>query len=405
MPQAPAPASRPMPSPAARNFAARNLILRGGQVGPIYFPPAIDMWQPQPVVLPAAVQPGTVLNFNIRNVGLVKRLVFFFKATVTASAQVQTLTKIGLANFISNVTLWDLGNNVRINTTGWHLTAVSCAKRRGVFGAAYTTDTPLGYGNNNNRVMQVAATIAGAGTSELDFYLEVPLVKSDTDLRGAIYADVTQANMQVQITLNPNMFVISTADPTLAVYQSAGAAAATLSAVTVQMYQNYLDQLPRDPSTGMPILPELDIGTAYLLNTSASALPVVNQDNAASFTNARTYESVAFIYNNQGVLNVNGTDLNYIQLQSANFTNVINVDGRMQSLMERNMIGDDFPAGMHFLSFAQRPIDTNQFGNMQLVISPSSVGGSAAAFYYGWESFGIIGLVNQGGSIPSGGAR
>jgi hypothetical protein len=73
--------------------------------------------------------------------------------------------------------------------------------------------------------------------------------------------------------------------------------------------------------------------------------------------------------------------------------------------MERNMIGDDFPAGMHYLSFAQRPVDTNQFGNMQLVINPSSVGGSTAVILYGWESYGIIGLVNQGGSIPSGGSR
>jgi hypothetical protein len=393
-------------SPAARNFAARNLILRGGQVGPMYFPPAIDMWQPQPVVLPASPGPGTVLSFNIRNVGLVKRLVFFFRATVTApAAQVQTLTPVGLANFISNVTLWDLGNNQRINTTGWHLTAVSSAKRRGVFGAAYTTDTPLGYGNNNNRVMFAPATIAGGANSEIDFYLEVPLVKSDTDLRGAIYADVTQANMQVQVTLNPNMFVTSTADRTLAVYQSAGANPATMVLNSVQMYQNYLDQLPRDPSNGMPILPELDIGTAYLLNNSASALPVANQDNAASFTNARTFESVAFIYNNAGTLNVNGSDLNYIQLQSANFTNILNVDGRMESFMERNLLGADFPAGMHYLNFSQRPIDTNQFGNMTLVINPSTVGGATAVILYGWESFGIIGLVNQGGSIPSGGSR
>jgi hypothetical protein len=39
---------------------------------------------------------------------------------------------------------------------------------------------------------------------------------------------------------------------------------------------------------------------------------------------------------------------------------------------------------------------------MQLVINPSSVGGSAATFMYGWEAFGVIGLVNQGGSLPMG---
>jgi hypothetical protein len=390
-------------SPAQQNFAARNLILRGGQIGDTYFPPAIDVWQPQNPILPSSPAPGSVLTFYLRNVGLVKRLVIQFKATVTGGAtSANTLTKWGLANFISNVTFFDLGNNQRINTTGWHLTAISSAKRRRVFGAAYTSDTPLGYGNNNNRVMQAPTSIAATVASEVDFMLEIPFVKNDSDLRGAIYADVTQATMQVQITLNPNMFVSSTADPTLAVYQSAGADLASLSGLTVQMYQNYLDQLPR-AQNGAPILPAMDLGTAYLLNNTASGLPVANQDNGAAFVNARTYESVVFGYDNNGTLNVNGTDLNYVQLQSANFTNILNLNGKILSLMERNVIMDDFPAGMHYLDFRHRPVDTNQFGNMQLVINPSSVGGSGAVFLYGWEAYGIIGLVNQGGSIPMGG--
>jgi len=399
---APRQAVAPRANPYAQNMAARNLILRGGQVGDVYYPPAIDVWQPQNPILPSSPAPGSVLNFYLRNVGLVKRLVVRFKATVTAGAtSQQNLTSWGLANFISNVTFFDLGNNQRINTTGWHLTAVATAKRRRVFGAAYTSDTPLGYGNINNRVMYAPASIAATVATEIDFQLEIPFVKNDVDLRGAIYADVTQATMQVQITLNPNMFVTSTADPTLAMYQSAGSDLATLSNLQVQMYQNYLDQLPR--IGGVPILPNLDIGTAYLLNNSASGLPVVNQDNGAAFVNSRTYESVTFAYDNNGTLNANGTDLNYVSLQSANFTNVLNLDGKMLGLMCRNVIMDDFPKGMYYLDFRHRPIDTNQFGNMQLVINPSSVGGSGAVMLYGWEAYGIIGLVNQGGSIPMGG--
>jgi hypothetical protein len=395
--------SAPAMSPQQQNMAARTLILRGGVVGKTYFPPAIDIWQPQNPPAPASPGPGTIYTFYLRNVGLVKRLIVRFKATVTAgSTSTQTLTKWGLANFVSNITFFDLGNNTRINSTGWHLTAISSAKRRRVFGAAYTSDTPLGYGNNNNRVMFAPATISANGNSEIDFQLEIPFVKNDTDLRGAIYADVTQATMQVQITLNPNMFVASTADPTLAVYQSGGADLATLSAVSVNFWQNYLDGLPRG-SNGAPILPQLDLGTAYLLNNTASGLPVANQDNSAAFTNARTYESVTFAYDNNGTLNVNGSDLNYVSLTSANTTNLLNLDGKMIGLMQRNVFMDDPPAGMYYLDFRHRPIDTNQYGNMQLNINPSSVGGSGAVFLYGWESYGIIGLVNQGGSIPSGG--
>jgi hypothetical protein len=380
--------------------------LRGGQVGNAYSPPALDVWQPQNPILPSNPGPGSVITMYVRNVGLVKRLVLRFKATVTAGAtSTQNLTKWGLANLISNVTFFDLGNNQRINTTGWHLTALATAKRRRVFGAAYTTDTPLGYGNNNNRVMFAPASIVANANSEIDFELEIPFVKNDHDLRGAIFADVTQATMQVQVTLNPNMFVASTADPTLAMYQSAGADLATLSALSVQMYQNYLDALPREPSNGVPILPALDLGTAYLLNNTASGLPVANQDNGVSFVNQREYESVTFGFDNNGTLNVNGSDINYVALQSANFTNIYNLDGRMLGLFGRNQIGGDFPAGMYYLDFRHRPIDTNQFGNMQLVINPASVGGSGAVFLYGWEAFGVIGLVNQGGSIPMGGGH
>jgi hypothetical protein len=404
-------ANQPNNNPIAQNAAARQLILRGGMVGNAYQPPAIDMWQPLNPQLPASPGPGSVLTFYMRNVGLVKRLIVEISGTITGgAASTQFLTGaqaananpgFGLANLISNVTFSDLGNNQRINTQGWHLIAVSSAKRRRVFGAAYTSDTPFGYGNKNTNVQSAPTTIAATVASPFRLFIEIPFVKNDTDLRGAIYADVTNAAAQVQITLNPNMFVSSTGDPSLAVYQSAGADLASLSNVTMQVYQNYLDQLPR--INGLPILPQLDLGTAYLLNNTVSGLPVANQLNGAAFTNARTYESVAFYYDNNGTLNINGVDLTYLQLTSANFTNILNLSPKMSSLMSRNVIMDDFPAGMYYMDFRHRPIDTNQYGNMSLVIQPSAVGGSGAYFGYGWEAYGIIGLVNQGGSLPMGG--
>jgi hypothetical protein len=392
------------PSPQAQNLAARQLILRGGVVGNSYQPPAIDVWQPLNPILPSSPGPGSVITMYLRNVGLVKRVVLRFKATVTAGASTtSTLTPWGLANFISNVSFFDLGNNQRINSTGWHLTAIASAKRRTVFGAAYTSDTPLGYGNVNTRLMYAPATIAATVASEIDFFLEIPFVKNDHDLRGAIFGDVTQATMQLSVTLNPAMFVASTADPTLAMYQSGGTDLAVLSAVTLQAYQNYLDGLPRDPTNAVPILPAIDLGTAYLLNNTSSGLPVANQDNGVAFVNARSYESVTFGYDNNGTLNINGSDLNYVALTSANMTNILYYDGKMLGLTCRNVIGDDFPKGMYYLDFRHRPIDTTQFGNMQLIVNPATVGGSGATVLYGWEAYGVIGLVNQGGSLPMGG--
>jgi hypothetical protein len=388
-------------SPQQQNAMIRSLILRGGVLGQSYFPPAVDMWQQLNPILPSSVGPGSVITIQLRNVGLVKRLVVEFSATITAGAtSVQTLTPLGLANLISNITFIDLGNNTRINTTGWHLNVVSSVKRRRVFSAAYASDTPNGYGNINNRVMYAPTTIAANASAPVRFILEIPFVKNNHDLRGAIFADVTNAVMQVQLTLNPQMFVSSTADKTLAVFQSAGSDLASISAVAVQCNQNYLDQLPRNPQNAAPILPALDLGTAYLLNNTASGLPVVNQDNGFSFVNARSYESVAVIYDNNGTLNINGSDLNYVQVTSANFTQILRYDGMMAVVSERDVLGCDFPAGMRYLDFRHRPINTDQYGNMQLILNPSSVLGSAATFLFGWEAYGVIGQVNQAGSLP-----
>lgn len=388
-------------SPQQQNAMVRQLILRGGVMGNAYFPPSVDMWQQLNPILPSAIGPGSVITIQLRNVGLVKRLVVEMAATVTATTSDQTLTPLGLANLVSNVTFIDLGNNTRINSTGWHLNVVSSVKRRRVFVAAYASDTPNGFGINNDLVMSAPTTITAGTSAQIRFILEVPFVKNNHDLRGAIFADVTNAVMQVQLTLNPQMFVTNTADPTLAVYQSAAADLATLSGFSIQVNQNYLDQLPRNPQTAAPILPALDLGTAYLLNNTASGLPVVNQDNGFAFVNARSYESVAFVYDNNGTLNVNGIDLNYIQVTSANFTQILRYDGMMSVVSERDVLGCDLPKGMRYLDFRHRPINTDQYGNMQLVVNPSSVLGSAATILFGWEAYGIIGQVNQAGSLPT----
>src|SRR6516164_10947569 len=128
-------------SPQQMNAIIRSLVLRGGVLGNAYFPPAVDMWQQLNPILPSSVGPGSVITIQLRNVGLVKRLVVEFSATITAGAtSTQTLTPLGLANLISNITFIDLGNNTRINTTGWHLNVISIVKRRRVFCASYTSD-------------------------------------------------------------------------------------------------------------------------------------------------------------------------------------------------------------------------------------------------------------------------
>lgn len=397
----------------AINFNRRQNILTGGVSIEDGLPkaPAIEMWQRLNPIIPSSPAPGTVITIPFRNVGLIKRFILELKATVTAGATTtQSLTPIGLPNLVSSVSLFDFGNSQRImNVPAWGLHAIASAKRRRVFGASYVTDTPTGFANNNNRVMFAPATIAPNGSSEIDLQIEVPLCKNDIDLRGAIFADVNQAQGILQITLNPNMFVTSTGDPTSALYQSGGTDLATLSNVTVQCTQIYLDNLPRDDTgkiTGLPraaLVPSLDLGTGYLITQTSSGLLVANQDNTYPFLNQRQYESLTFVYDNNGTLNVNGSDLNYVRLVSANVTMILDLDPKMLCLRERQVFGDDPPRGMHYLDFRHRPIDTDQTGNTQIIINPSSVLGAGSNALYVWEAYGVIGAVQNAGSLPSGG--
>lgn len=388
----------------ANNLAVRNRWVHGGGDMRPDIPAAINMWQALNPNLPAGIAPGSVITQQLRNVGLIKRLLVRITGTITANAAAGsglTLTKLGLPNLLSNITFTDLANNTRINTTGWHLNAIATAKRRRAFAAAFVNDSPAGYGNNFTSVMQAPGFIANNTAANFQLMVEIPFAYSDHDLRGAIWGGVVQASMQVAMTINPNLTVASGADATLAVYQSGNANLGVLSNVAVQIYQNYLDQGPRDQNN-LPVLPDLDIATAYTLYNTASTLPVANQDNATPFVNSRQYQSLVMIYDNAGTLNV-GSDINSLSIVSANFTNIKKIDPFTAAFFGRNIIQDDFPSGMYYIDFRERPVDTNVYGNMMFILNPSNVGGATAASLFGWEAFGYVGQINQGGSLPSGG--
>lgn len=372
-----------------RNLAQRNTLLQY----------ALDEWQ---AIFSNTYTSGTgtVINIPVKPVGFIKRFIVQIAATVSGSGGVtHTLTTLGASNFLSSVVLTDLNNNVRVQTTGWHLTAVASAKYRQPFGAAITsTDTPFGYSNAYNTTIAAPATItASAASSNVYVMYEVPVTYSDTDLRGGIYANVVNATMNLQLTVNPQLLAISTdADPVLAMYQSSTTTRATLPSFTVTVYQNFLDQVPMSPNG--PILPLLDMSTAYLLNNTSVSGLVANQDNAIPYSNFRDFMSTTLIYNNAGTLNA-GTDITDFSLQTANFTNLWKYTTPIASLMARQRLENDFPKGMYYFDHRNRPVSTIQYGNMQLNVKPSSVTSSASVFFVGYESLALMNQVTQAGSL------
>lgn len=366
------------------NMGARMAVLRNG----------LNMTQQVFIQTYTANIPGSVLNIPLRNVGLVKRFWVKVDATVQRSAaETQTRTAFGPANLISNLILTDLSNQQRINTTGWHLHILASAKRARAFGAALTNDQPLSIGSNYAVMSAPSSFTTGAQT--MRFFYEVPVTYSDDDLRGGVYASTVNATWQMQITINPSFFVSSTADPINAGYKSSTTDLGTFTSLVVTIYQNYIDQLPQGPKG--PVLPLIDLSTAYLINNTVKSAIVANSDNPIPYANFREFQSTVAIYDQNGTLNA-GTDVNTWALESANYTNIWKMDPFLASLLTRNVLGDDFPSGTYYFDHRRQPINTVQYGNMQLVLNPSSAAASSQILL-GYESLAIINQITQAGSL------
>src|SRR5208337_474576 len=168
------------------NMAARNAVLAS----------AIDMMQPIYTTTLAGAIPGQVLNIPLRNVGLIKKLIVQVSFDITqVGGETHTLTPLGLSNIFSNITFTDLSNQQRINTTGWHVHLLACARRQAIFGSAFTTDSPaagtqaLPYGLGSNYDVIYSPAVVTT-IQHCNMFFEIPLAYSDYDLRGAIYASV-----------------------------------------------------------------------------------------------------------------------------------------------------------------------------------------------------------------------
>jgi hypothetical protein len=374
-------------NPYVQNAQARALVLANG----------IPMRQQIAQETITNFVPGQAMSRNIplRNVGMVRRMYLTIQMTLAQSAA-ETLTRTawGPANILSNVTFSDYANYQRVNTTGWHLHALATVKNRAVFGGAFTNDTPTGFG----ATVPVISAPASITTAQTIFMVyEIPFAYSDSDLTGAVLANVVNANAYLAFTINPNLVVSSTGNPVQAAYQSSTAALGTVSSITYTLYQDYIDQLPQQ--NGQLIAPPIDLATVYgIYNTQITGL-APNSDNPISYANYRRFLSTVCIYDNAGVLSTTGADVNRWKLQAANMTNIFDVPPWLIKLEERKSIMTNFPIGSYYFSHRDRPIDTQVNGNMNLLINPATVTNSTSQVLIGFEYLALLNQVAQAGSV------
>ena len=393
---------------------APNVPLTNAQASKILRAKAITMVQN---IYSATIAPASnpvISNLIPRNVGIIKKFVVEIAGTLTNGAGgTATLTDGGLANIIQNVTFYDLNNNLRINTNGLHLSLLANAKRRRPYAATSQWNTIYTTGGVNNvsqmlnvppalwPVLSAPATIAASTAGTFRAVFEIPIAYSDDDLRGAIFANVINSTMNLQITFNQNAMVgAAPADYTTAVYQGS---TGVFTSATVNVYQVYLDQIPTNPKTGQAILPQTDLSTVYeLKSTNIGQVPTANQDLPIPFTNFRSFFSAFVIYNNNGAATgrLLGSDINYFSLTTANYTNIFKYDPLYAAMIARDIIGEDLPAGMYYFSFRRQPIWTTQYGNQQINLNPITVNAGAYVNVY-WEDMALQNTLSGATSLPA----
>lgn len=352
---------------------------------------------------------GTTVNIPIRPVGLITGLKIICTGTI-AQAAAETLTRtdtiaagttgngLGAACVLSNISLVDLSSNTRVNAPGWYLHALATVRRNRPYGAADTSDDTSGY-RSNYAVNTMGASVTTA--QNFRHIYDVPVAYGPDDLRGAIYAAVTSATLNLQCTVNPNFVAALNARSAESVYYSSAANIGTITNFRIDVYQEYYDMLETDPSTGLVILPALDLAKAYMINYSVMTGMTANAQFPVSFANWREFQSALFVYDNRAaagsILNA-GTDISEILLQSANLTNIRQYDPYLLQALTRERIGTDMPFGTYYLDLRRQPIITQEFGNMQLVMTPSAVSADARLLI-GWEAIADQNTVMLSGAL------
>jgi len=346
------------------------------------------------------VDPNTTPTLNIapRNVGLILGFIVKVSGGVTNGAVVAaTRTGLGSANVLQNITFTDLNNVQRINTRGSHIALLNSARQGFGFGGAYAPNLPMAYGNNW-APFAASSSLAADATGTVTHTYFVPLAYSSQDTRGAIYAAVVNATMNLQLTIaNDAQLFVDGTDPLGAVYDG-NANGAWTDTVSVEVYQVYYDQLP--VMNGQPILPMLDLNTIYDLKNTVKTGISANQDFPIEYANFRQFLSTMPIFDNGGSYN-SGSDVAYWALQAANSTNLFKLGPDIAALEARQTFMADPPPGVYYFDHRMKPIDTITYGNMELVLNASTVN-SGAQVVVCYEAFQNVNQIPMASSLSAG---
>lgn len=349
-------------------------------------------------VNPASQKTISVTNNNMRNVGLLLGFVIEVEGVIkNTAAGALTRTPLGTSNVLSQVQFDDLSNYTRVKVPGWYLGFLNTVRHGYAYGGVYPNGLPMGYGDNFD-VFSGPPTVAADASAEVKHTYFQPIAYSDNDLRGAIFMQTVSATANLQIDLNTAPCVAAAGNPLSAIY-SGNAAAGWDGPVTVKVYQIYLDQIPR-LENGQYVLPTQDLNTVYDLKQTTFTGMTPGQEFPMPYSNYRAFLSTTALFDNGGQFN-GGEDVNHFSLVSANFTRLWQLPPSLLALEARTKIMTDPPKGMYHIESRNIPVNTINFGNMELNVQAKTVNPNARMLV-GYESFSLINQLVGASSLAGG---
>ena len=334
----------------------------------------------------AVAQSGQTTRIKLFNVGIITKLQLYITAAVTIGVAVATASAKAPYNLISRVRLTDYDGTDRINISGFQLFMLNCVRVRTLFGYHNSNAVTASFTNPN------VPTAVGNGT--VSFFIDVPLAfDSDNpipqlqDLRGAVLAQTAVGEMFLSIDWINTYVTNGDVD---ALYS--GGATTTVVAngannISCTLWQEYL--LPQAVGAQGEIpLPGIDLMTVYELNGN-----VRSNDNLA----VGTEKLISY----PNVRSVIGLYLNYVQAATqtqgkinsfrliANGNNILRDNTELSQLFyQRSFMTNDVDTvpGAYFFPHRDKPIETALFGNVQMGVTPNTVGANPY-IEIGFESF------------------
>lgn len=334
----------------------------------------------------ALAQSGQTSRIKLFNVGVLTKLQVLVQAAITIGVATAVPSAKAPYNLISRVKLTDFDGTDRINLSGFQLFMLNNVRGRTLFGYH---NTPAVSQVWTNPVVPTAV-----GNALISFFLDIPLafdvdnsIVQLQDLRGAILTQTAVGEMYLSIDWINSYYGNGDVE---SLYSGAGTTTVVANGannISCTLWQEYL--LPQAVGANGAIpLPGIDLMTVYECNGNlrSSDNLSVNTEKLLNYPNVRSVIGIYMNYVQAGTMTQG--KLNLLRL-IANGNNVLLEHTELSQLLYQRdyMYADmDTVPGAYFRSHREKPIETALFGNVQMGITPNTVG-AGAYVELGFESF------------------